>query len=418
MTGLADSSDNTTLIVGTRRGLFRVIDLADRWHIDAPCIEGHEILHVCVHPQDPRRLYAAGNHMVWGAHIYVSYDGGAQWSALASAPQPVQNEWVGGRKGDSFNGGTLKAIWYLAWSPDGGTLYAGIDPAALFASVDEGQSWQPVEALNQHPTKTAWEPSKGIFAVHSIVIDPFEPSNMYAAVSAGGVYRSVDGGDSWQPANKGVRAENLPQTHPEVGHNVHRLIMHPAEPQRLYRQCYSGVYRSDDGARSWIEITGDVPSDYGFAVAADPMDADTVFRIPMSNSHMRATVDGRLRVYRSDDAGEHWNNASVGLPQQHAYVGVLREAMATVRAETIDKSVSGYANENVSGCCGVYFGTSGGHLFASRDGANSWEMVAAFLPPISSVLALKIPAGQLSVESVSSPPITSPPITSPPNSSR
>lgn len=371
MTVFASNSHIVTLIIGTRRGLFCVHGDGDRWSIAAPCIEGHEILHVCVHPHNPRRLYAAANHMVWGAHIYVSHDGGGQWSALESAPQPDQS--------DPFynqHGGSLKAIWYLSWSPDGQTLYAGVDPAALFSSVDEGRSWQPVVALNQHPTRTAWEPSKGIFAVHSVFVDPTESQHMVAAISAGGVYRSVDGGKSWQPSNQGVRAANLPQANPEVGHNVHRLIMHPAAPERLYRQCYSGVYRSDDGARSWVEITGDVPSDYGFAIATDPLDPDKVFRIPMSNTHMRATVDGRLRVFCSEDAGEHWNDISTGLPQQHAFVGVLREAMAT----------SG--GRDCSEACGVYFGTSGGHLFASGDGGEHWHMIAGFLPPISSVLAL------------------------------
>ena len=375
MPAIAASPHPVTLIVGTRRGLFLVHSKGDRWHIAAPQIAGHEILHVCAHPLNPRRLYAAANHMVWGAHIYVSHDGGGHWSAMESAPEPDRS--------DSFyrlNGSSLKAIWYLAWSPDGRTLYAGVDPAALFASVDEGRSWQAVTALNQHPTRTAWEPSKGIFAVHSVAIDPAEPNNMVAAISAGGVYRSHDGGNSWQPANCGVRAANLPQENPEAGHNVHRLLMHPAAPQRLYRQCYSGVYRSDDGARSWVEITGDVPSDYGFAIATDPLDPDKIFRIPMSNTHMRATVDGRLRVFCSDDAGEHWTSISTGLPQQHAYVGVLREAMATRRARP--------AGELQDGPCGVYFGTSGGHLFASDNGGADWQMIAGFLPPISCVLAV------------------------------
>jgi photosystem II stability/assembly factor-like uncharacterized protein len=240
----------------------------------------------------------------------------------------------------------------------------------LFVSDDGGDSWQPVEALNEHPTNRFWEPSKGIFAVHSVCIDPADAQNMFAAVSAGGVYRSTDGGLSWHAANQGVRAENIPRDNPEAGHNVHRLIMHPQG--RLYRQCYNGVYRSDDGACSWSEITGDVPSDYGFAIATNAADADMLFRIPMSNSHMRATVDGRLGVYRSDDGGTSWTETSAGLPQQHAYVGVLREAMDTLAGDS----------------CGVYFGTNGGHLFASCDAGDNWKMAGGFLPPISSVLAL------------------------------
>jgi len=353
---------STTLVVGTRRGLFRVQTDASHteWDIGSPQIEGYEISHVCVHPEQPARLYAAANHNVWGAHVYASDDAGASWAPLGSSPHHAA-----GRHPQS-----VKGIWHLAMSPDGRRLYAGIDPAGLFVSDDGGDSWQPIDALNEHPTNRFWEPSKGLFAVHSVCIDPADAKNMFAAVSAGGVYRSTDAGLSWHAANQGVRAENIPRDNPEAGHNVHRLILHP--DGRLYRQCYSGVYRSDDGARSWLEITGDVPSDYGFAIASNPANADTLFRIPMSNSHMRATVDGRLRVYRSDDGGKSWADSSTGLPQHDAYVGVLREAMDTRSGEP----------------CGAYFGTNGGHLFASPDGGDNWRLAAGFLPPISSVLAL------------------------------
>jgi hypothetical protein len=351
-----------TLFVGTRRGLFRVRTDVEHtgWQVGPPRIEGHEIAHVCAHPTKPGRLYAAANHSVWGAHVYASEDAGESWTPLGPSPHHAEGRYEQ----------SVKAIWHLVMTQDGRRLYAGIDPPGLFFSDDDGASWQPVESLNEHPTNRLWEPSRGIFAVHSVCLDPVDPQNMFAAVSAGGVYRSVDGGLSWHAANQGVRAENIPGDNPEAGHNVHRLILHPSG--RLYRQCYSGVYRSDDRALSWREITGDVPSDYGFAIASNSVDEDVVFRIPMSNSHMRATVDGHLRVYRSDNGGSSWANRSTGLPQQHAYVGVLREAMDTRAGEP----------------CGVYFGTNGGHLFASRDAGDSWQMVAGFLPPISSVLVL------------------------------
>jgi hypothetical protein len=354
--------DGITLFVGTRRGLFRARTDASHgeWDIGPPHIEGHEIAHVCVHPSKPNLLYAAANHSVWGAHVYVSEDAGESWEPLGPSPHHAE-----GRYEES-----VKAIWHLAVTPDGRRLYAGIDPPGLFFSDDDGGRWQPVESLNEHPTNRFWEPSKGIFAVHSVCIDPRDPRNMFAAVSAGGVYRSDDGGTSWHATNRGVRAENIPRDEPEAGHNVHRLILHPRG--RLYRQCYSGVYRSDDLGLSWLEITGDVPSDYGFAIATNDADADMLFRIPMSNSHMRATVDGRLRVYRTDDGGASWSERSDGLPQQHAYVGVLREALDVVAGRP----------------CRVYFGTNGGHLFASRDDGDSWRLVVGFLPPISSVLAL------------------------------
>lgn len=352
-----------TLFVGTRRGLFRAQTDAHHgeWDIGPPQIEGHEIAHVCVHPRKPNLLYAAVNHSIWGAHVYASEDAGRSWAPLGPSPHHAE-----GRYEESG-----KAIWHLAMTPDGRRLYAGIDPPGLFFSDDDGGSWQPIESLNEHPTNRFWEPSKGIFAVHSVCIDPRDPRNMFAAVSAGGVYRSDDGGASWHPTNRGVRAENIPVDDPEAGHNVHRLILHPRG--RLYRQCYSGVYRSDDRGLSWLEITGDVPSDYGFAIATNDTDADLLFRIPMSNSHMRATVGGRLRVYRTDDGGSSWADRSAGLPQEHAYVGVLREAMDVVAGRP----------------CSVYFGTNGGHLFASCDAGDSWQMVAGFLPPISSVLAFR-----------------------------
>jgi len=349
------------LLVGTAKGLFRVSrDVADApWQIDGPHLAGYSVLHTLVTPGG--RLLAATAHKVWGAHIYSSDDGGANWVSLEGVPQ---HPAASGR-------GATRAIWYLALSGD--TLFAGIDPAGLFRSDDRGASWQPVAGLNEHPTRGTWEPSKGCFAVHSVYVDPQAPGNIVAAVSAGGVYRSEDGGETWQPANAGVRAENLPERYPESGHNVHRVIMHPKVPSRLYRQCYNGTYRSDDGGRSWTEITAGLPSDFGYGIVVDPNDPDTVFQIPESSSHLRAPVDGKLRVYRSRDAGATWASVSKGLPAEHVYVTVLREAM------DIDARTP----------CGVYFGTSGGQLFASADAGERWQAIAGYLPRVLSVKAVQ-----------------------------
>jgi photosystem II stability/assembly factor-like uncharacterized protein len=345
------------LLVGTAKGLFRVTgDAADgEWRIDGPHLAGYSVLHTLEEPGG--RLYAATSHKVWGAHIYTSGDHGATWTSLDSAPE---HPAASGR-------GATKAVWYLALA--GETLLAGIDPAGLFRSGDHGASWQPVAGLNEHPTRSTWEPSKGCFAVHSIYVDSLQPRNIVAAVSAGGVYRSEDGGETWQPANAGVRAENLPERYPETGHNVHRVVMHPRLPGRLYRQCYNGTYRSDDGGRSWTEITAGLPSDFGYGIVTDPNDPDTVLQIPESSSHLRAPVDGKLRVFRSRDGGATWQSASAGLPAEHVYVTVLREAMA------IDSHDP----------CGVYFGTSGGQLFASSDAGDSWQALASYLPRVLSV---------------------------------
>jgi photosystem II stability/assembly factor-like uncharacterized protein len=359
------AGSGSTLLVGTEKGLFLV-----RWdhgtgrpHVDGPHLAGYRILHVVASPVRPNALLAAVDHPVWGSHIYRSDDAGRHWSSLDVMPQHPS-----GRHARALN-----AVWHLAWSPDGSTLYAGIDPAGLFTSDDGGASWHDVPALNDHPTRTAWEPSRGLFAVHSICIDRRHPARIVVAISAGGVYRSVDAGDSWVAANVGVRAENLPERFPVAGHNVHRVVMHAVDGRRLYRQCYNGTYRSDDGGATWAEITAGLPSDFGYAIACDPYDSDTVYQIPESSAHMRTTVDGRLRVFRSTNGGRTWESASAGLPQQHAYVTVLREALD--------------ADPEVPGRLG--FGTSSGHVFVTRDHGERWDLVAEFLPRVSCVRFLQ-----------------------------
>ncbi|WP_405225824.1 WD40/YVTN/BNR-like repeat-containing protein [Lentisalinibacter sediminis] len=349
------------LLIGTEKGLFRVFaeQAGGRWRIDGPHLAGYPVLHTLAAPDGT--VYAATAHKIWGAHIYASTDGGSTWSPLETVPQyPAES----GR-------GATNSIWGLAAA--GERLFAGIDPAGLFVSDDRGASWQPVAGLNEHPTRSTWEPSRGCFAVHSVCVDPERTGVIVAAVSAGGVYRSDDGGETWQPANAGVRAENLPQRYPATGHNVHRVVMHPRRPDRLYRQCYNGTYRSDDGGRSWTEITAGLPSDFGYGIEVDPNDPDTVFQIPESSSHLRAPVDGMLRVYRSRDAGRGWESVSRGLPAGHVYVTVLREALDTDARDP----------------CGVYFGTSGGHLFASADAGGRWQEIASYLPRVLSVKALQ-----------------------------
>ena len=353
----------TTVFVGTDKGLFTLRSDAarERWRIDGPQLPGFRILDVCQAPDRPEELLSAVEHDVWGAHIYASADAGRHWRELDAVPYHPPGRH---RK-------TLKAVWSLAYAPDG-ALYAGIDPVGLFLSRDRGASWISVDALNEHPTRDTWEASKGIFAVHSICIDGRDPRRIVVAISAGGVYRTEDAGASWAPANVGVRAENLPNRYPVSGHNVHRVVMHPTATERLYRQCHNGTYPSDDGARTWTEITAGLPSDFGYAIATDPHDPDTVFQIPESGAHLRTTADGLLRVFRSRDAGRNWVSASQGLPAGHAWVTVLREAI------DVDRHAP----------CGVYFGTSSGHLFASRDAGDSWRVIAEFLPRILSVTAV------------------------------
>jgi photosystem II stability/assembly factor-like uncharacterized protein len=346
------------LFVGTEKGLFRLLcnEDGELQRFDGPYLAGYRVLHVVAAPQRTRELLAAVDHAVWGSHIHCSSDGGATWTSLAAVPRHPAGRYPS----------ALVSIWHLGWSPDGRTLYAGIDPAGLFVSDDGGASWRDVVALNEHETRAAWEPSRGLYALHSVCVDRADPSRLVVGVSAGGVYRSIDAGATWSPANVGVRSEHLPDRYPVAGHNVHRVVMHPRDGRRLYRQCYNGTYRSDDGAASWTEITAGLPSDFGYAIACDPVDPDVVLQVPESSSHMRTTVDGRLRVFRSTDGGRNWLSASSGLPQQHAYVTVLRDAMDA------DPYTPGR----------FAFGTSSGHVFLTRDRGDSWTLVAEFLPRV------------------------------------
>jgi photosystem II stability/assembly factor-like uncharacterized protein len=349
------------LLIGTKRGLFVARGDARRveWRITEPRLSGREVYHAFIDPRDGS-AWAATDHAVWGAHVHRSTDGGDTWEVLESAPHY-----------DDERG--LKAIWFLAPGPPAqpATLYAGIEPAGLFVTHDSGASWQSVTALNDHPTNNTWQPAGGGLALGSVQYDPRDARRIYCSLSAGGVYRSDDGGASWQPCNRGVRADFLPERYPVTGQCVHRLLLHPAMPDRLYQQNHCGVYRSDDRGDSWTEITHGLPSEFGYALAVDPGDADVAYVIPEESSHMRTTVGGRLRVYRTTDAGASWQALTHGLPQEHAYVSILRDAMCS---DDMDPA-------------GLYFGTSSGHLFASNDRGDSWRLVAGYLPRILSVTA-------------------------------
>ena len=352
------------LFIGTKRGLF-LARSSDRrqWRISDPLLVGREVYHAWLDPRDGRTAWAASDHAVWGAHVHRSDDAGRSWSVLEAAPQYADERG-------------LKAIWHLAPGPgtEPDTIYAGIEPAGMFVSPDRGASWRGVDGLNRHPTTDTWQPAGGGLALNSIQHDPRDPCRLYCSLSAGGVYRSDDGCRSWSPKNAGTRADFLPDVHPVAGQCVHRLIVHPADPDRLYQQNHCGVYRSDDRGESWHDITGGLPSGFGYALATDPADADVAYVIPEESSHMRTTVGGQLRVYRTRDAGASWEPLTQGLPQQHAYVTVLREGMTNDALDPV----------------GLYFGTSSGHLFGSADRGEAWSVIAGYLPRILSVTAAVI----------------------------
>lgn len=360
-------SPRVVLLAGTRKGLFRATSPAgDRteWTLEGPFLEGYEVYHALLDPRDLRTGYAAVRHDVWGCHLFRSEDAGASWTQLPGRPSfPADS------------GRSVEAVWHVAPGPEGrpGRLYAGGEPAALFASDDRGESWRWTRSLADHPTRESWQPAKGGLALHSIQVDPRDPSRRYVALSAGGCYRTDDDGESWRAVNHGVRADFLPTPLPEAGQCVHSLRLHPARPDRLYQQNHCGTYRSDDRGESWTEITEGLPSDFGYVVGLDPRDPDRCWVIPEESSHMRSVCDGKLRVFETGDGGASWTPRDGGLPREHAYVSVLREAMDTDGLEP----------------CGVYFGTSTGHLFASPDG-REWGLVAAYLPRVLSVTAAAV----------------------------
>jgi photosystem II stability/assembly factor-like uncharacterized protein len=335
----------TELLVGTRRGLFVFqSDGTSR----GPFLAGREVYHA-IFDARTGSYWAATDHAVWGAHLHTSKDG-ENWEVLEQAPHFHDERG-------------LKAIWFIAPGPDDSML-AGIEPAGLF--VSRGADWQPITTLNDHPTRKQWQPAGGGLALHSIIVDR---STWFCAISAGGTYRSDDGGVSWSPKNKNVRADFQPERYPDAGQCVHKMLMIDG---RLYQVNHCGVYRSDDRGDNWTEITEGLPSEFGYALAV--LDRDTLLVIPEASSDMRATPEGKLRVYRSNDAGITWLALTEGLPQENAYISVLREGMCAIGDE-------------------VYFGTSSGHLFASSNRGERWTMLAGFLPRILSVTIGRIDPG-------------------------
>lgn len=352
-----------SLLIGTRRGLFIARSRQDRsrWSVSEPKLVGREIYHAVADPRRPGLKWAASRHRIWGAHVHRSDDGGESWTTLPGAPAHADERG-------------LRTIWYLrpGAGADPDTLWAGVEPAGLFVSHDAGMSWQGVRALNDHPTREVWQPMGGGLALSDVALDPNDPRRMWAAVSAGGVYRSEDAGQSWKPCNSGVRACFQPDVHPAAGQCVHKVIVHPRTPSRLWQQNHCGTYRSDDGGDSWVEVTANgLPTDYGYALAIDPHDPDAAWVVPEESSHMRTVAGGRLRVFRTRDAGRSWQPLTCGLPRERAWVTVLREALTSDELQPL----------------GLYLGTSGGQLFASRDGGDRWHRIAGYLPRILSVAA-------------------------------
>jgi photosystem II stability/assembly factor-like uncharacterized protein len=268
----------------------------------------------------------------------------------------------------------VRRIWQVAPGERPGTVYAGTQRAGLFRSEDGGENWAAVPGLNDHPHAASWEPGGGGLCLHTIIPHPSDPSRIWVAISTGGVYRSDDGGRTWQPRNRGIRADFIPGEAPEYGQCVHKIALHPSVPDRLYLQNHGGVYRSDDGGDSWIDIGGGLPSDFGFPIAVHPHDPDTVYVVPLQDME-RYVPDGEMAVWRSRDRGESWERLDDGLPTG-AWLVILRDSMAT---DDLDEH-------------GLYVGTRTGQVFYSRDEGASWDTLADYLPPVYSVHAMRVPS--------------------------
>jgi len=360
------------VLVGTRKGAFVLTSDGSRksWRIEGPHFAGWEIYHVKGSPADPKRLYASQSSGWFGQVLQRSNDGGKTWEAAGNDFQyegtTGTHTWYDG----SPHPWEFKRVWHIEPSlSDPEMIYAGVEDAALFASRDGGSTWAEMPGLRTHETAPSWAPGAGGLCLHTIVIDPTNPDRMFIAISAAGVFRSEDAGKSWQPANRGLRSNTMPDEDAEVGHCVHRIAIHPSRPNTLFMQKHWDVMRSDDGAESWREISGNLPTDFGFVIDVNSNEPDTVYVVPITSDSHHFVSEGKLRVYRSKTGGDDWEALTKGLPQKDCYVNVLRDAM------TVDQLDP----------CGVYFGTSGGQVYGSADGGDSWDAIVRDLPPVLSV---------------------------------
>lgn len=359
------------VLIGTHKGAF--VATADgkrqKWQIDGPFFGGLEIYHVKGSPVNPERIYASQTGDWFGQVVHRSDDGGKTWAAagneFAYASQPGTHQWYDG----SPHPWEFKRVWHFEPSHhDAETVYAGVEDAALFKSTDGGATWAELTGLRDHRTGSQWAPGAGGLCLHTIILDPRNPDRIVTAISAAGAFRSDDGGKSWKTITKGLKSNFLPDPEAEVGHCVHHVAMHPSNPNVLFMQKHWDVMRSDDAGDNWREISGNLPSDFGFVIDVHAHDPQTIYVVPIKSDGEHYPPDGKLRVYRSK-GGDEWQALTKGLPQKDCYVNVLRDAMAI---DTLDD-------------CGIYFGTTGGQVYVSPDSGDNWLPIAENLPAVKSV---------------------------------
>jgi photosystem II stability/assembly factor-like uncharacterized protein len=357
-------SDNVLVLVGTKKGAFIMESGSERtkWNVRGPYLQGQNVMHMAFDPRNGM-LFAAVGDPWFGSRVHRSTDLGRTWDEPQSGPTfPPETEL------------TLAKVWHVepGRPEEPGVVYAGVEPAALFKSTDNGENWTFIPSLNDHPTRPEWQPGGGGLCLHTIVLDPSDLQRMYVGISTVGVFRTTDGCETWETANKGTRTNFMPDQpplYPEYGQCVHKVVLNPAEPQRLYQQNHCGVYRSDNGGDRWVEITEGLPSDWGFGIAVHPHDANTIWVCPGISGYKHWVPDARMRVYRTRDQGSRWDELTKGLPQQDAYLDVLREGMAVDKLQPT----------------GVYVGANTGQLFYSADEGDSWQQAPAAFPGINSV---------------------------------
>jgi photosystem II stability/assembly factor-like uncharacterized protein len=364
----------------------------DKWNVSGPHFAGWEMYHLKGSPADPNRIYASQSSGWFGQMIQRSDDGGKTWHqpgtppgepAAPGPPKAASNKFVYDASAETgkpltthqWYDGTqhpweFKRVWHLEPSlTDPNTVYAGVEDAALFRSTDGGENWHELPGLRGHGTGPMWQPGAGGMCLHTIILDPSVPNRIFIAISAAGAFRTDDGGKTWKPINRGLFSQYIPDPRAEVGHCVHHIAMNPSRPGVLFMQKHWDVMRSDDAGDSWREISGDLPTDFGFVIDVHAHEPETIYVVPIKSDSEHFVPDGKLRVFRSRTGGNEWEALTKGLPQSNCYVNVLRDAMAV---DALDK-------------CGVYFGTSGGQVYSSSDAGDTWTPIVRDLPPVLSV---------------------------------
>ena len=379
------------VLAGTRKGAFILTSDGKRqnWEVSGPHFAGWEIYHMKGSPVDPNRIYVSQTSGWFGQVIQRSDDGGKTWYQpgtpagehvqggppkgesnkfaydAAAAPLTTHQWYDGTQKPWEF-----KRVWHLEPSlNDPDTVYAGIEDAAIFRTTDGGKNWKEMPGLRGHGTGPRWQPGAGGMCLHTIILDPKNPKRMYIAISAAGAFRTDDGGETWKPINRGLRSQYIPDPTAEVGHCVHHVAIHKSRPDVLFMQKHWDVMRSDDAGDNWREVSGNLPTDFGFVIDVHAHEPETIYVIPIKSDGEHYVHEGKLRVYRSKSGGNEWEPLTKGLPQSNCYVNVLRDAMAV---DSLEK-------------CGIYFGTTGGQVYVSPDAGENWNPIVRDLPAVLSV---------------------------------